>query len=185
MRKDAVTMIRKWAEVWMERSATVRPGGGVSEICQTEVVRRERRGAAMTMVSQRNKKQRRADKGEEDHLPSVKKRPSERGIQRVRSRSSAEAERWPSDASSHKGTGVWPFQVSADGITGADVDAEQRQRSACSWTRCCSREGGVWWGGRRRGRLRHHGPYEDDSYEMLLTAYLGMDLHYTLTKPDI
>lgn len=40
-------------------------------------------------------------------------------------------------------------------------------------------------GGRGSGRLRHHGPYEDDSYEMLLTAYLGIDLHYTLTQPDI
>ena len=34
-------------------------------------------------------------------------------------------------------------------------------------------------------RLRHYEPCNDDSYEMLLTGYLGLDLYYTLTIPDI
>lgn len=34
-------------------------------------------------------------------------------------------------------------------------------------------------------RLRHYEPHDDDSYEMLFTVYLGLDLYYTLTNPDI
>lgn len=34
-------------------------------------------------------------------------------------------------------------------------------------------------------RLRHYEPYDDDSYEMLFTGYLELDLYYTRTNPDI
>lgn len=33
-------------------------------------------------------------------------------------------------------------------------------------------------------RLRYE-PYDDDSYEMLFTGYLAVDLYYNLTNPDI
>lgn len=31
-------------------------------------------------------------------------------------------------------------------------------------------------------RLRHYEPHNDDSYEMLFTGYLGLDLYYTLAN---
>lgn len=34
-------------------------------------------------------------------------------------------------------------------------------------------------------RLRHYESYDDDSYEMLFTGNLRVDLYYTLTNPDI
>lgn len=34
-------------------------------------------------------------------------------------------------------------------------------------------------------RLRHYEPYDDDSYEMLLTGYLRLDLYHALTNPHI
>lgn len=34
-------------------------------------------------------------------------------------------------------------------------------------------------------KLRHYEPYDDDSYEMLFTGYLAVDLYYNLTNPDI
>lgn len=40
-------------------------------------------------------------------------------------------------------------------------------------------------GGKMHKRLRHYEPYDDDSYEMLFAGYLGLDLYYSLTNPDI
>lgn len=34
-------------------------------------------------------------------------------------------------------------------------------------------------------RLRHYEMHDDDSYEMLFTGYLSLDLYYVPTNPDI
>ena len=39
--------------------------------------------------------------------------------------------------------------------------------------------------GNMHKRLRYYELRDDDSYEMLFTAYLGVDLYYTLTNPHI